>query len=373
MSFVWGGIYVAGVVATLFIGGLLTVTSPYVVFGAAAPFAALIVFPTIRNWAGDEKLTAAQQAVQWERLMSQKPLVALAFIVMISTFVLTYSGMQLTTKQNAAVSLVVGVVVLSSFSLVLNPVIAKVNAFGMIQASLCLSLGGSSFYFMTDTPEEFPNGPHFSRTFYNIVLPVVGSLCSLVGIWLYNEYSIHFTYQKLYFVGNLIAFCLYGMDCVFYARLNLEMGINDHVFVLGASTLQSVVLNWMWLPSVVIMAQLCPRGMEAIMYANLAGCHNLGDAFSKNFGALLLEYMGVNPRGAKAEGAEFEQMWKISLICTVLPLCAVLLIPAFIPNKTTTDRLIPDDLLPTQGSLLQQWGFVSHQARDTSIIGSRSG
>ena len=34
------------------------------------------------------------------------------------------------------------------------------------------------------------------------------------------------------------------------------------------------------------MSQLCPRGMEATMFALLAGCHNLGATISSNFGAV---------------------------------------------------------------------------------------
>merc|ERR1712232_288913 len=159
------------------------------------------------------------------------------------------------------------------------------------------------------------------------------------------------------------------MGCLFYARLNLEMGINDHVFVLGASTLQSVILNWMWLPSVVIMSQLCPRGMEAIMYANLAGCHNLGSTFSKNFGALLMEYMGVKPSGANAESAMFSDMWKLSLLATMLPLLPVVLVPWFIPDKTSTEPILDHDMLPNEGSPLQRWGLDAPpaQARDASV------
>jgi MFS family permease len=376
MSFVWGGMYIAGIFAVLVAGGLLSVTSPYVVFGVAAPFASLILYPTVMNWAGDPKLTDAQQAIQRERVLSQKSVVALAFVMLTSTLVLSFTGMNLSVQHNAIVSLIVGVVVLTSFTLVLNPLIAKVNAFSMIQAALSLSLGGSSFYFMTDTPAQFPDGPHFSKNFYNIVLPVTGSFFSVVGIWLYNQYSHNMTYQRMYIAGNLIGAVVNGIDCIFYARLNVSMGIDDHVFVLGASTLQSVIMNWLWLPSVVIMSQLCPKGMEAIMYANLAGCHNLGSTFSKNFGALLLEYMHVTPSGANGEGGMFVDMWKISLLATMLPLLPVVLVPWFIPDKTATEPILDHDMLPNEGSPLQRWGIDSlpPQARDTSssstIIGA---
>jgi folate/biopterin transporter len=374
MSFVYGGIYLGGILATIICGYMLTVTKPYKVFYVSAPFAALVAYPTIMNWAGDAQMTNAQQVVQRERLMSQKAIIALAFIMMVCTVVLSISGIYASIKQNAVVSAIVAVVVLTSFSLALNPMIAKVNAFSLIQTTLSLSLGGSAFYFMTDSEKQYPKGPHFSKAFYNLILPITGSIFSLIGIWIYNQYSHHITYQKLFMVGNLIGAFVNSLDCLFYARLNLELGISDHVFVLGASTLQSVILNWMWMPGVILTSQLCPRGMEAIMFANLAGCHNLGTTLSKNFGALLLEYMGIKPTGAADEGGMFSDLWKLSLLACLLPLLPVMLIPWFIPNKTSTEAVVDHDMLPNEGSPLQRWGLDTSappsQARDAQLIGA---
>ncbi len=46
------------------------------------------------------------------------------------------------------------------------------------------------------------------------------------------------------------------------------------------------------MPGVVILSQLCPPGMEATMYALLAGCHNLGNSISANLGAYMLQLLG---------------------------------------------------------------------------------
>merc|ERR1719389_1175247 len=82
---------------------------------------------------------------------------------------------------NAVGAIVVAVVMLISFSVVLKPVIAKVNAFFLIQTSVGMSIGGASFYFFTDTPLEYPEGPHFSMEFFTTVLGTVGSICSMFG------------------------------------------------------------------------------------------------------------------------------------------------------------------------------------------------
>merc|ERR1740123_435572 len=146
------------------------------------------------------------------------------------------------------------------------------------------------------------------------------------------------------------------LDVVFFSRLNVRMGIPDHVFVLGGSVLTSVIAQWMWMPGVVILSQLCPVGMEATMYALLAGCHNLGNTIASNCGAWVLQQLSCQPSGVPGESAQFEKLWLASLLSTVLPLLTVLLVPLMIPDARQTDKLLSDgDRSATKGSLLRQW------------------
>merc|ERR1719491_1685897 len=97
----------------------------------------------------------------------------------VGTILLTFLGIFYESPGvNAAASLIVALVMLFSFSVVLRPIIAKVNAFSLIQTSMGFSISGASFYFYTDTPEAYPEGPHFSKEFFTSVLGIVGSVCS---------------------------------------------------------------------------------------------------------------------------------------------------------------------------------------------------
>ena len=61
-------------------------------------------------------------------------------------------------KAHALTALGVLVVIISAFSIVLRPEIAKVNALFVVQGALSISIGGASFYFFTDTKEQYPAG-----------------------------------------------------------------------------------------------------------------------------------------------------------------------------------------------------------------------
>ena len=129
-----------------------------------------------------------------------------------------------------------------------------------------------------------------------------------------------------------------------YSRWNRVIGIPDKAFVICGSILQSMVSTWMWMPGVVLMAQLCPKGMEASMYALLAGCHNIGSSVSQSFGAFMLERLGVNPSGKAGDPGEFENLWIAALISSMIPMFSLWLIPYCIPDALQTDTIIGENI-----------------------------
>merc|ERR1740130_2176724 len=253
------------------------------------------------------------------------------------------------------VALAVGVVMLFSFSVLLSPTIAKFNAFSLIQTALSLQMGGAAFYFFTDTPEQYPEGPHFSEFFFNTVMGTAGAIFSLLGIYLYNRCLSHWSYRKLLMFTNLMFALLSCFDLLLFTRYNLKLGIPDEAFVLSSTCLGSVINQWKWMPGVVILSHLCPKGMEAIMYALLAGCHNLGNMVSASSGALLLQVLGCSPSGAKNESKQFENLWIVSAITTVLPIIPIILLFWLIPDARQDESLMEEeDRDATKGSIYRR-------------------
>ena len=46
------------------------------------------------------------------------------------------------------------------------------------------------------------------------------------------------------------------LDVCFYARLNKQWGVDDHVMILGTSAFETTLQSWLWMPCVVILAQV---------------------------------------------------------------------------------------------------------------------
>lgn len=328
-------------------------------FGPHAPYllalipAALIIIPASKNYLEETPKTAEEVQECRKQLLEQKEACILCLLMFAGTVVLTILGIAYESVQlNAIAAVVVALVMLISFSLVLKPVIAKVNAFFLVQTSLGFSVGGATFYFFTDGPKQYPEGPHFSMVFFTSVLGVVGSVCSLIGIYSYQRWMKDWTYRRLLMMTNIVLSLLNMSDVIILSRLNVRMGIPDTVFVLGASVLQTIVSQWMWMPGVVILSQLCPKGMEATMYALLAGCHNLGNTIASNCGAYVLLLLNCSPSGADGESEQFKHLWVGSALSTVLPMFTLILLPWLIPDSRQTDRILSDeDRDATSGSL----------------------
>ncbi|CAE8586148.1 unnamed protein product [Polarella glacialis] len=344
MSFVWSGMTAAGLIATIMIGPIMLHLGPKAPFILAIIPASVILVPLARGFMEEKKKTAEDLSEVWVMLGRQKEACMLCILMFTGTIVLTVEGILFdSVRLNAVAAILMALVMLAAFSIVLRPEIARVNAFFLIQSSVGFSISGASFYFYTDSPKAFPDGPHFNMEFYTSVLGICGSVCSLLGIYLYQRYATSWGYRRLLLVSNLALSILSLSDVVLFTRLNKRMGLPDHAFVLGASVLASVVNQWQWMPGVVIMSQLCPKGMEAIMYALLAGCHNLGNIIASNSGALVLELLGVNPSGADNETEQFKYLWVGSALSTILPLFTLVLIPWLIPDVTQTDKILKDN------------------------------
>jgi len=124
-----------------------------------------------------------------------------------------------------------------------------------------------------------------------------------------------------------------------YLRWNVLWGISDVFFIMASSAIQTAIMEFAWMPSVLINSQLCPKDREATMFSLLAGCHNLGMNLANYFGALLLYELGVEPRGEPSEQAQFENLWIAAFISAVCPCIPLVLLQFMVPNVSQTETI----------------------------------
>lgn len=85
-------------------------------------------------------------------------------------------------------------------------------------------------------------------------------------------------------------------------------------------------------------------------------------------GAFVLDLLNVHPSGEINEDAQFENLWKASVISTTLPLATLWLLPILIPDAKQTDALLPPgERSATRGSLWHRlMGVVEEPLEDAA-------
>merc|ERR1719272_1214406 len=199
-------------------------------YGARFPYriaiipAAFMLYPVLRNFMQETPQSHAETMRTRATLLEQKECFFLCVLMLVATMFLSAIGMFTKSPLVHFIgALVTMIVVLVAFSVVLRPSIAKMNAFFLVQTSLGLSVGGATFYFYTNGPAQYKNGPHFSVQFFTTVLGLVGSVCSLIGLFLYNRYMKDWTYRRLLLISNLSLAVLSMGDLLLFTRRNLDI------------------------------------------------------------------------------------------------------------------------------------------------------
>jgi folate/biopterin transporter len=355
MTYVWGGITVGNLFATACVGVLIEHLGTHWVFAIIAIPASIVLVPTVLNWLEEPKMTQEQVARKQADLWEQKEIMILVMLTGIATLVLVTVGLiQDSVYVNLAVALIMAIIVVSAFTLLLHPMIGRMNCFFFIQTCCVVDISGASFYFFTNDRTQYPEGPHFSKIFFASALGVFVAMLNLVGMYIYNRTMQHWRYHGLFIFANLLVCIVSLASLLVYTRFNLVLGIPDTVFVMSTWGIWAIVHMWMWLPGVVLLSQLCPRGVEATMYALLAGCHNLGLACASYLGAFLLRELHIAPTGAKNESHQFQNLWVVALIQAVAPVLTLAMLPWMIPNALQTTKLLESDTKAVDGSPWQR-------------------
>jgi folate/biopterin transporter len=167
---------------------------------------------------------------------------------------------------------------------------------------------------------------------------LITSLASLLGIAIYQNFLKSISFRVLLSWCIPISTILGMTSLILVTHANRSLGIDDRWFSLGDSLILTVVGQISWLPVLVLSARLCPRGIEATLFALLMSIWNLSGLLSHEMGALLTSLLGVTE-------TNFENLWLLVLIAnlsTLLPLPLIKWLPAKDPKEL--DRAIQKEL-----------------------------
>ena len=173
------------------------------------------------------------------------------------------------------------------------------------------SPGSAMFYFST-------NELHFTPEFLGRVA-FARSVAALTGVGLYNAYFKYIPLKKMFTYSAILATALGSTQLLLVSGYNRQLGISDEIFALTDSAVLTVLGEISFLPVLVLAAKICPKGVEATLFASLMSLFNFGGVTSSFLGAGLTEKFGVTSNN-------FEHLFELVAICnftTLLPLFAI--------------------------------------------------
>eukprot|EP00438_Fugacium_kawagutii_P003481 Skav218362 [mRNA] locus=scaffold2066:70840:72486:+ [translate_table: standard] len=373
MAFMTGGQTIGEALAIGTIGMVLEHLGPHGPCLLAVPLTWLAFIPAVGNWLGEPECPQHEASQRRNAFFSSKrrcgggeipflvAAVGLGSVVILlvasNTDVSDSTGTDPLAAASYQLELIalVALAIMASFCFLLNPTIGLMNAFFFLQSTSTISVEGGAFYFYTDDSASYPMGPHFSVWFYTTGLGLVASAFGIMSLWIYNHFMTNWRYRNLFLISNLLWCLVSSVNVLVYTRRNIDWGIPDDVFVLGGTVLQNVFVRWAYVPGGLLLCQVCPEGLEATMFALLAGSQNLGRAVASIFGTYLLAYLGVEPDGTPHDRNCFDRLWIAAVLQSILPLLTLGLLPRMIPDASQTDRirLTPDGPVGDTGGQLE--------------------
>uniref|UniRef100_A0A7I4CBW4 Uncharacterized protein n=1 Tax=Physcomitrium patens TaxID=3218 RepID=A0A7I4CBW4_PHYPA len=191
-----------------------------------------------------------------------------------------------------------------------RPLLWFLSSFALIPG-----LGSSMFFFQTEYLGLNASVLGLAR--------LVGQVGLIFGSMLYNKALKGVPVRRLFvYVQILLSLCMLT-DVVFVKRINLELGIPDKWFVLGASAFVEAIGQFKSLPFMVLLAQLCPSGSEASVFSFFSAASCLAGLLNGYLGVVLSSQLNISAKDFSGLPTGI----LISASCALLPILWIGLIP----------------------------------------------
>eukprot|EP00747_Dinoflagellata_sp_TGD_P207340 gnl/TRDRNA2_/TRDRNA2_80912_c0_seq3.p1 gnl/TRDRNA2_/TRDRNA2_80912_c0~~gnl/TRDRNA2_/TRDRNA2_80912_c0_seq3.p1 ORF type:complete len:563 (-),score=67.53 gnl/TRDRNA2_/TRDRNA2_80912_c0_seq3:105-1793(-) len=354
-TFTWLGIAICQVVSVTLVGILIQYHGPFIPYLVALPFIALVLWPTLCNYLGEKRLPEGERCPDCRMFRLQPVLCGLVCFVGLLVIMLTVLLFVLANRQLLLAVICVVVLVPLGFVLLIRPEVSKPVVFYFALGILSLNVDGALFYFYTDSPSEYPEGPHFSAFFYTTVFGICIFGGYLTGFATGTELFKSWSYQGILWLTIMLRVPIRLLLVPVLLRYNVKIGVHDAAWVLPLLYIENVIMAWQWIPKQLMTAHLTSRGVEATMIGLTAGTFNLSSFLSSYIGGLFLHYLGVRPSGKPGESEMFESLWIAQIVAALAPTLTLAFIPVLIPSKTQTDLLVVEQpKSATHGSIVNR-------------------
>jgi len=340
----------------------------------------IAVIPVWQKKMPEDFIPRGKRGILWGKLRMQWRIFLLAFLMALGAFGLTILIMVANVYSSTSNDLSVDIwdvyqllyIVIVSVALcalgfwALPRTLAKSNLFMFMNEVLYVNINGALDYWYTADDSCVPGGPDFSYSYYITWTGVVGYAAAFVGVVLFQRICSDWTFRKCFLIVTVIEVIASIFDIIIVKRWNVDLGISDSViYLFGDAIINNMVLMFALMPQVILTSKVCPRKIEATVFALLAGFQNFGDVVASSIGIFLQAGMGI----ALSTDDDFDCQYSNLASCIfiahfLLPLLALPLIWILIPEgKFDTDlvEIVEEENNP-------MIGFASKGSYETNSV-----
>ncbi|MDP6575153.1 MAG: folate/biopterin family MFS transporter [Candidatus Peribacteraceae bacterium] len=197
------------------------------------------------------------------------------------------------------------------------------------------SSGGALSYYMIDELEFSPE--FFGR------LAMISYAMGIVGVVIFRKFLISIPLKKLFFwiiiASVILSLPTIGLVYGWYEYL----GVSARFFAMADTLISAPLSEIAFLPLLVLAARLCPKGIEATMFAILASIMNIGLAVSDLGGAWLVSMFDVH-QATETLAANYTHLDKvlwIAILSSFLPMPLLLKLPDVRVSEEKLPEVVP--------------------------------
>mmetsp|Transcript_28574 Transcript_28574/g.77351 ORF Transcript_28574/g.77351 Transcript_28574/m.77351 type:complete len:411 (-) Transcript_28574:517-1749(-) len=161
----------------------------------------------------------------------------------------------------------------------------------------------------------------FTSTQINLIY-IASSVLLYLGIITYKYFMMDWSWRLVYVICTLLNGVFSALQILLI--LEITFGLPPFVFALGDDAFSEFLAGVQFLPSTIMMVQLCPEGSEGASYAMFTTIHNSAGQVSTAVSTRLLSIWDVS-KEALTEG-QLSGMVNLTLLTTILQLSGILLV-----------------------------------------------
>ena len=148
-------------------------------------------------------------------------------------------------------------------------------------------------FFYTASNDCIEGGPQLSQFIYITVACWMSVVASLVGLVMYQSLFKRLSFRKIVLLTLVLNAAASFLEFCIIQRWNVGFVPDSVAFLFVNGFIQPLTQMLSWLPGSVLMAKICPKGMESSVVAFLAGISNFAFGGAQLTGALWMKIFNI--------------------------------------------------------------------------------